>query len=334
MENLKIPKIQVKYCSTFDSTKKGNIGPSLDAASKALGVKGCIVCPALPVNGRTVSNGHLFVNGVPLSESPMRHHPLNPMTDSDIVLWLSYQTRKKVTLGDVRDIGHSGYLVTDAVDDTDLDRIARATLMHRLVSGGSGITAVLAPLIFGKRRPLIFKERIKACGPRTLVVAGSCSPATRAQNAYAIKKGFVPVRVDGKEILSGGISIEKAVSLVQGKRKALLYASADPAEVKKVQALGRRMGLSGEAVGRRIGAFLAGVTQQLVREKSLGRLIISGGETSAYVLDRLQWRQLEVGLPVEPGVPFCFPRAEPGVLLVLKSGNFGSRDFYLSVERL
>jgi uncharacterized protein YgbK (DUF1537 family) len=343
LRKLKVKKVQVKYCSTFDSTKKGNIGPSLDAAARALPVNGAIVCPALPVNGRTVYKGNLFVNGVPLSESPLRHHPLNPMTDSNIVRWLSYQTRKKVTLADIQAV-RSGelvcdrrYLVTDTLNNADLNRIARASASMRLISGGSGITAAVAPVLFGKRRALSFRKRMTGIRPGMLVVAGSCSPATRAQNAMAVKKGFAPVYIDGRDILAGKMRpdsvIERVQMALEKKGKALLYASAGPDQVKKAQALGRRMGLSPAATGRRIGAFLARVTNRLARKKLFGRLVISGGETSGQVLDCLGWNHLEVGLPVEPGVPVCFPLAAPDTIVALKSGNFGSPDFYLKVAK-
>jgi 3-dehydrotetronate 4-kinase len=350
---LGVAKVQIKYCSTFDSTKSGNIGPSLDAAIKALSAKGTIVCPALPVNGRTVYMGNLFVRGVPLSESPMRHHPLNPMTDSNIVRWLSFQTRKKVSLISADEIRKGGaalgrlirermasgerYLVTDAINDEDLECIAQATLALRLISGGSGITSKIPSVLYGKRRPLSFGKILSLCRPGTFAVAGSCSPATRAQNARALAAGFLPVRVNGLDILSGRARLEetviKAEKALRDKGKALLYTSADPDEVKKVQAQGRRRGLSETSTGRKIGAFLAEATQRLVQEKLFGRLILSGGETSGGVLDRLGWTTFEVGLPIEPGVPFCFPLLQPGMALALKSGNFGSPDLYSRVEK-
>jgi uncharacterized protein YgbK (DUF1537 family) len=161
-------QVQFKYCSTFDSTPRGNIGPSLDAAMERLGARGAVVCPALPVNGRLTFMGYHFVNGQLLSESPLRDHPLNPMTDSNLVRWLSQQTRRRVGLADFFTVRRGSdalrqsldaqlaegcsYVVTDAIEDRDLAMIAEATRDWPLASGGSGITAALADLHFPERR--------------------------------------------------------------------------------------------------------------------------------------------------------------------------------------
>jgi uncharacterized protein YgbK (DUF1537 family) len=87
-----------KYCSTFDSTAQGNIGPVTDALMLALKTHYTIACPAFPENQRTIFKGHLFVGDQLLSDSGMRHHPLTPMTDSNLMRVLGAQTQCKVGL--------------------------------------------------------------------------------------------------------------------------------------------------------------------------------------------------------------------------------------------
>jgi uncharacterized protein YgbK (DUF1537 family) len=348
-------KHQIKYCSTFDSTEQGNIGPSLDAACDCLGAEATIVCPALPVNGRTTYNGYHFVHGVLLSESPLREHPLNPMTDANLVRWLGHQTERKVVSVNLQEVRQgasalaehmaaavadgAAYLVTDAVQQSDLTTISRATEGWPLVSGGSGITAEIPQFLFPERAPLSFADRIgEASGP-LLVVSGSRSPATRAQNQYALEHGFGQVRVDPVECLRGEFDAEDAVAagletLRAGRPLVVRAAGQKHADVAQVQQAGRTLGLSGQQVGERIGHALGAVAGRLVAEGPVGRLVISGGETAGTVCRALDVRALEVGLPIEPGVPYCFPLGRPGLLVVLKSGNFGSKDFYRRVAEL
>jgi len=213
-------KVQVKYSSTFDSTPEGNIGPSLDAATDRLGAPGTIVCPALPVYGRVTFLGYHFVNGLLLSESPMRDHPLNPMTDSNLVRWLQQQTDRRVDVADLYVVRHGPkalrrfldsrvadgfrYLVTDAIEQRDLAVIAEATREWPLVSGGSGITAEIPAVHFPGRDPLSFAQRLSGREEGAVVVAGSCSPATRRQNAFAARKGFRTFRISGLAVLAHG----------------------------------------------------------------------------------------------------------------------------------
>jgi 3-dehydrotetronate 4-kinase len=349
---LGIRKLQLKYCSTFDSTPEGNIGCSLDAGLDVTGQGITIVAPALPVNGRTTYNGYHFVDGVPLSESPLRHHPLNPMTDSNLVRWLQLQTERKVDvlrLDDVRrgpehvrevmaSLAESGvsYVVTDALCQADLQVVAEATSDWAFISGGSGITAEIPALMFPGREPLVFTERIAALRPGGLVVSGSMSPATRAQKAFALANGFAGLPVEPRAVLDDALDID---SLVAGARKLLadgapliVYSAADSSDdVRRTQEYGRALGLSVTEVGERIAFALAEVAGRLVKEGRVGRLVISGGETSGAVCARVGLGVLEVGLPVDPGVPYCFPASHPELMVVLKSGNFGSEDFYIRV---
>ena len=347
-------KVQIKYCSTFDSTAQGNIGPSLDAAMDVLGARATIVAPALPVNGRTTYCGYHFVDGRLLSESHMRDHPLTPMTDSCLVRWLQHQTERRVSLVDhatvragdeavaraLREVVEHGeaYFVIDAVCQEDLAVVARATTEWSLISGGSGITAEIPALLFGSRPALSFADRLGEAVERTLVVAGSCSPATRRQNRHAEQSGFMAVRVDGSAALAGTVDTAAFTAQVRagllGHGGVVLRASADPAEVERVQRLGAGRGLTATEVGERVAAVLAEIAARTVASGDVGRLVVSGGETAGAVCRRLGIEAVEVGLPVAPGVPYCFPVPGPPVLLVLKSGNFGGDDLYSRVRNL
>ena len=350
----RLAKIQIKYCSTFDSTAQGNIGASLDAAMDVLGARATIVTPALPVNGRTTYCGYHFVDGRLLSESHMRNHPLTPMTDAFLVRWLQHQTRRRVSLihhrtvreGDaaVRQALHDGvergksYFVTDAVCQADLGVLARATADWPLISGGSGITAEVPGLMFGSRPALSFAARLSEMPEPTLIVAGSCSPATREQNDHAARSGFTAANVDGAAVLTSTIDVVGVAARVReglsGAGGVVLRASADPAEVERVQRLGAERGLAATEVGAMVASVLAGIAAQVVASGHVGRLIVSGGETAGAVCRQLAIRAVEVGLPVAPGVPYCFPIPGPQILLVLKSGNFGGDDFYSRVRSL
>ncbi len=352
---LQVEKVQLKYCSTFDSTPEGNIGCSLDAGLEALGQDATIVAPALPVNGRTTYNGYHFVNGVLLSESPLRHHPLTPMTDSNLVRWLQQQTRRRVDvvrLGGIRRGAEHvrglmdslvadgvSYLVTDAIEQSDLSVVAEATADWPFISGGSGITAEIPRLMFPDRSALCFAERIGGLSGGLLVVSGSQSPATRAQNRWAVRNGFAGAPVEAREVLNGKADVDRIVdaagSLLGAGRPVVIYARAEsPEDVREVQEFGKTLGLSAAETGAMIADALAEIAGRLVESRRVGRLIISGGETSGAVCARAGFGALEVGLPVEPGVPYCFPASHTDLMVVLKSGNFGSKDFYTRVMNL
>ncbi len=408
-------KIQIKYSSTFDSTPKGNIGPSLDAALDILKVRATIVSPALPVNERTTYFGYHFVNGILISESPLRHHPLNPITDPSLIRWLSKQTDRKVGLAPLniirkgeeelsnylKELIDSGisYIMTDTIDQTDLKIIARATKDWQLISGGSGITAEIPELLFtttlattnpsttteknliteNKFQPPtnLSKHLIKRLkllnqtSPRTLIAAGSCTPTTIKQNEYAIRVGFKAFKIEGKAILENKINFKdeakKILNKTGGEKDILIYTSSEPEEVKRNKEFGNKLGLTPEETGRKIVTGLAHITGEIMKLKNFGKLCISGGETSGIICKHLGINVLEVGLPIEPGVPYCFtfprstltgqspmntPISRHGAkeetfmeetslhrlrgekLIVLKSGNFGSENFYERVRNL
>lgn len=350
LAGLGVRQVQLKYCSTFDSTPAGNIGPSLDALADAFPEPApVVVCPALPVNGRTVYQGHLFVHGQRLDESPLRDHPLNPMTDSNLVRWLQRQTTHKVGLVPwptvrrgavaVRDAlaarARDGirYAVADALADADLDALAGATATSRRFSGGSGITAGWARVCAPPRPPLDFTARLPARDGGALVVAGSQSPTTAEQNAHALANGFVGLALDVPAIIESRYDLAAAVRAAEqalGRgQPVLIYAPReDPASAANTRAAGGRHGPDPVAIGTRISAALATAARLLVERGAVNRVLVAGGETSGAVCRALDLTAVEVGLPIAPGVPWCFPVGGRPAAIVLKSGNFDGPTLY------
>ncbi|QGG92640.1 hypothetical protein GH983_20180 [Agrobacterium sp. MA01] len=333
-----------KYCSTFDSSPEGNIGPVTEALMQALGTELTIVCPAFPANGRTIYKGHLFVGDQLLSDSPMRNHPLTPMTDSSLVRLMAGQSQLKVglvtreTVGQgasavaqafeaARDKGEQA-LVVDALTDADLRVIGEAAAGLTLITGGSGIALGL-PENFrraGCLRSSGDALAFSAPAGRSMILAGSCSDATRSQIRTAIEAGVPALKLDPIEIAEGRFRVEQALSwaLGQSARAPLIYSSAEPDEVKAAQAaLGR------ERAGSLIEHFLAETALGL-EAAGVRRLIVAGGETSGAVVGALAPDALFIGPEIDPGVPWTLTlgQTEP-MALALKSGNFGAPDFFL-----
>jgi len=331
-----------KYCSTFDSTEQGNIGPVADALLAALGADFALACPAFPANGRSVYQGHLFVGSALLNESGMENHPLTPMRDANLVRVLSRQTRggvglvpyATVALGPaaitaaMRELAASGkrYAIVDAVSDADLRAIGTAAARHRLITGGSGIAMGL-PANF--RRAGLLPEAVNATslpglpGPEA-ILAGSCSPATLAQIEAAAELPCLmldPLAVPDADNLAENALAWAATRL--GDRPVLIAASAPPERVAAVQAaLGRAE--AGQLIERTLARIAKGLVGRGVR-----KLVVAGGETAGAVVAMLGVRRLTIGAEIAPGVPWTF--AEGGavsLLLALKSGNFGGRDFF------
>lgn len=332
-----------KYCSTFDSTDAGNIGPVGDALLKRLGSGFAIACPAFPTNGRTIYLGHLFVGSVLLNESGMQDHPLTPMTDPNLVRVLSRQTSGGVGLvpfntveqgvGAIRremtrlvDSGRR-WAIVDAVTDAHLMAIGEAVAPHALVSGGSGVAMGL-PENF--RRAGLLPARADAASLPSMqgfaaVVAGSCSRATLGQIGLA--RDHAPVlELDALATPDAAALAAQALAWVEGKlnadRPVVIAASATPDKVAALQAkLGR------EAAGALVEHAVATIAEGLVA-RGVGRLVVAGGETSGAVVQRLGVTSLRIGPEIDPGVPWTY--ANPtGLHLALKSGNFGARDFFL-----
>ena len=331
-----------KYCSTFDSTDHGNIGPVADALLGDLGEIFAIACPAFPENKRTIYLGHLFVGDVLLSDSSMRHHPLTPMTDANLVRVLGRQTKAKVGLvplgvvsrgpqaiaEDFARLRADGvrYAIVDAVVDRHLLDIGAACADMRLVTGGSGIALGL-PENF-RRRGLLRTgggtDALPAVGGYAAVVAGSCSAATLAQIEY-LKQARPAFAVDPMALASGDDIVGRALAWARERLSGgpvLIQASAPPEEVARWQhALGRER--AGELVERALAEIAAGLVAAGVR-----RLIVAGGETSGAVVQRLGVKALRIGPQIDPGVPWTATVDEPVLALALKSGNFGAPDFF------
>ena len=342
-------QILFKYCSTFDSTAHGNIGPVADALAQRLGAGLAIVCPAFPANGRSIYQGYLFVGAVPLHESSMKDHPLTPMRDSSLIRLMSAQTTGAVGLVDYATVlagagavkarftalADQGvrYVVTDALTNADLMVLGEAVADHKLLTGGSGIAMGL-PQNF--RRAGLLPEReiaasLAAPKGRPGIISGSCSTATRGQIAKAIEAGFPALKVDPMALVSGEQDAGKlaAWALAQAPETPfLLYSSDDPAEVAAIQdKLGRER--AGETVEH---AFAQ--TAALLAEGGVSRLLVAGGETSGAVVQGLGIGLLEIGPEIDPGVPWTRVAQGRDMVIALKSGNFGAPDFFLKAWAL
>jgi 3-dehydrotetronate 4-kinase len=331
-----------KYCSTFDSTERGNIGPVAEALMDALGADFTIACPAFPETGRTIFRGYLFVGDVLLSESGMKDHPLTPMTDANLVRVLQRQSARKVGLVAYGAVAAGpgaiqarfaalrregiGLAIVDAVSDADLQAIGTACAELALVTGGSGV-AIGLPRNFRERGLLGPPERaaeLPAVAGAAAVLSGSCSMATNGQVAEWLKSrpGF---RIDPIQLADGRPIAEQACEWAAKRLPdgpALVYATATPEDVKATQAR-----LGAERTGQLVETCLAEVAKGLVRH-GVRRLVVAGGETAGAVVQALGVTGLRIGPQIDPGVPWTMSLREPRLLLALKSGNFGAPDFF------
>jgi len=327
-----------KYCSTFDSTDEGNIGPVADALLDALKDDFTIACPAFPENGRTIFRGNLFVGDVLLNESGMENHPLTPMTDPNLVRVLGRQVKSKVGLIRYDTIAKGAEAVreriaalrgegvrlaiADAVSDSDLYVLGKACADLKLITGGSGIALGL-PQNFGQLSDTGHAADLPAIEGRAVVLAGSASKATNAQVAEwrAGKPGF---RVDPMALSRGENVVEQAIAFAQEHRgePVLIYATSTPDEVKAVQ---KELGV--EKAGHLVEAALAAIASGL-RDLGVRKFVVAGGETSGAVVQALGVQSLRIGPQIDPGVPATQSIGEAPLALALKSGNFGGTDFF------
>ncbi len=345
-------QIYFKVCSTFDSTPQGNIGPVAQALMAELAGPGAvsaglaIVTPAFPENARTVFKGHLFVGDVLLSDSPMRQHPLTPMTDANLVRVMQAQLRgeqnNRCGLIDHRVVARGAdavrsriaalaaegfsFAIADAVSDADLHVLAQASRDLPLVVAGSGL-GVGIPALHGLRPSADAAQLPPARGHRA-IVSGSCSAATNAQVANFIAAGGAAFAIDPLQIAAGQDVAAQALAFALprlgiGSRAdpVLVYATAEPATVLAVQAQ-----LGAARAGAMVEATLARVALELV-DAGVGQLIVAGGETSGACVQALGISRLRIGLQIDPGVPWCHAE-ERGLHVALKSGNFGGPDFF------
>jgi uncharacterized protein YgbK (DUF1537 family) len=334
-----------KICSTFDSTDAGNIGPVMDALRADSGDAIVLVTPAFPGTGRTVYQGNLFVGAVPLNESPLKDHPLNPMHDSNLVRVLSRQSRTRIGLVDLAVVArgpdavrarlgelcadHVGAASVDALFDRDLETLGTVALDHRLSVGASGIGLGLARALLAARPARsVAPDPVpdEAAGGAAACLAGSCSQATLQQVASAER--IMPVlHLDPEQIVAGTDESRRAIGwarerLPQGP--VLIASTAAPDQVAALQSRHGR-----DAAGHAIEQAMADIAQGLVRA-GVRRLVVAGGETSGAVVDRLKIPGFLVGAEIAAGVPVlrAVGASDGNMLLALKSGNFGGPDFF------
>ncbi|MCC7225832.1 MAG: four-carbon acid sugar kinase family protein [Burkholderiaceae bacterium] len=337
-----VRQIYFKYCSTFDSTAQGNIGPVTDALMDALGCDFTIATPAFPDVGRTVFKGYLFVGDVLLHESGMQDHPLTPMTDPSLVRVLQAQTRHRVGLVDYTVVAQGpeairariaklrsdgiGIAIVDAVSNADLMRLGPALADFPLVTAGSGV-AIALPANFGIA-PNPRASALPVVRGSRAVISGSCSRATNAQVAEFIATGRPALALDPMSLCAGDEAIEHALDWARpklGDAPILVYSTAAPESLRQVQ---DQLGVAraGELVERALARVACGLVQA-----GVGQLVVAGGETSGAVVQALGITQLQIGAQIDPGVPWCAGKsalADATLHVALKSGNFGTPDFF------
>ncbi|KAA0892880.1 3-oxo-tetronate kinase [Pusillimonas sp. ANT_WB101] len=337
-------QIYFKYCSTFDSTAQGNIGPVTEALMDALGTDFTIATPAFPDNNRTVFKGYLFVGDVLLHESGMRNHPLTPMTDSNLVRVMQSQCRRKVGLIDYSDVSRGveairhrmqalraegvSIAIVDAVSNDDLLSIGEAVKGLSLVTAGSGV-AIGLPQNFNLSANNQAAALPAAQGYQA-IVSGSCSVATNNQVAAFMRAGYQAFALDPVQIASGkdvaSTMLERILpALAQGP--VLVYSTSDPKTVSQVQSQ-----FGAAPIGAQVEATIANIAVGMVHA-GVGQLIVAGGETSGACVKALGITQMQIGPQIDPGVPWCYALTGvdggKGVHITLKSGNFGSEDFFI-----
>ena len=336
-------QIYFKYCSTFDSTPQGNIGPVAEALMDAMGCDFTIATPAFPDNKRTVFKGYLFAGDVLLNESGMQNHPLTPMTDPNLVRVLQAQCTRKVGLVDYAVVARGAaaieeriaqlkaegvsIAIVDAVSNDDLLRMGPALAKMPLVTAGSGV-AIGLPANFGLA-PSSQASELPRAGGKSAVVSGSCSLATNRQVLDFIQRGGAALAIDPLRIAAGvdvaAEALAWAAPLID-KGPVLVYSTAEAGAVKSVQG---RLGV--EEAGAMVERTIAAIARGLV-ERGVHRLVVAGGETSGACVQALGIAQMQIGPQIDPGVPWCHARSEAapeaGLHIALKSGNFGSDDFF------
>ena len=335
-------QIYFKYCSTFDSTPDGNIGPVTEALMDALGCDFTIATPAFPDNGRTVFKGYLFAGNVLLNESGMQNHPLTPMQDANLVRVMQAQTKRPVGLIDYKTVAQGeaaireriaalraegvGVAVVDATSNADLLLLGPALKGMPLVTAGSGV-AIGLPANFGLK-PSVQASQLPAATGLQAVVSGSCSLATNAQVAHFKATGRSAFAINPASLMNGQSDalVQQVLAWASPHLKdgpVLVYSTATPEAVKQVQA---QLGVA--EAGALVEHALAAVARGLV-DLGVKQLVVAGGETSGACVQALGIAQLQIGPQIDPGVPWCHaPSAAGSVHITLKSGNFGTEDFF------
>ncbi len=345
------PKVlAIKYCSTFDSTAEGNIGASIDAAMDVTGERFTVALPALPALGRMTYMGYHFVDDKLLSNSVLRNHPLNPMTNAHLPSHLSTQTRRRVALlpyiqaltveeisEGIAQLKSEGaeIVLFDCIDEAHLERLGEAMAGMRLITGSSGWAMVL-PEIWRRRGMLTrtqsgdFLPARKPGGSGVLIVSGSCSEKTCEQNAWAVSAGYRVVELKTESLLGQDAldsEVENVIEVLCGGGICVL-STGGAKTLEHVREHASGLGLSAVGAGERIAERLAAAVRRIVERVAPEGLIVAGGETSSSVMRTLALGGVRVGPNIDPGIPVCVALARPDIAVVLKSGNFGSQDFY------
>lgn len=331
----------IKYCSTFDSTPKGNIGPILDGVLEHLGEKTSLLCPALPANDRKVLDGILYVKGIPLAESPMKDHPLTPMWESRVAKLMEPQSRYasmelhrdllyrendlRAAVASFAADKERYYLIPDYAEDADAEQIVKLFGDLAVLSGGSGILTALARHLKPDANASV---GVPAAHGPAIIVAGSCSVATNAQREYYLAQGGKALRLEDDLLLNGRQNPEtlwqQAKTLGDA---ALVYAYETPEGLKA------KRDEKGKALSALIEQNLSGTAALAVKD-GVCRVISAGGETSGAVTKALGFQAFRIGNSIAPGVPIMMPLEQPQVRLVLKSGNFGQEDFFVRALKM
>ncbi len=342
-------QIIFKYCSTFDSTRVGNIGPVAEALANALDAEGVLVCPAFPAAGRTVYQGHVFVSDKLLNESGMQHHPLTPMRDPDIRRWLSYQTTRKVGHLALRSIlggpcearnalreriaDGAQFIVADAVSESDLLVLGETVTDRTLITGGSGIALGLPRNFIRAGRAKGDGVQFTAIAGPEAILAGSCSGATRGQVALHARH-HPAFAIDVPGVMSGNLTAGSLVDFITANTglSPLIYSSGTPDRVKDLQSQ-----FGHEAVSAKLDDLFA-TTARLLVQSGHRRIVVAGGETSGAVAqaitDQLDVCAMTIGPEIDPGVPILTIGTDNPVAIALKSGNFGTEDFFAKALKI
>lgn len=337
-------QIYFKYCSTFDSTDRGNIGPVIDALMGALETTFTIATPAFPDVGRTIYRGYLFVGDVPLNESGMQDHPLTPMRDANLLRVLQPQTKHRVGLVNYLTVGQGetaiseqftdmqsqgvGVAIVDALRNEDLICLARAVRDMPLLTAGSGL-AIGLPANYGIT-PNAKASVLPVASGKQAIISGSCSRATQSQVKHFIDGGGQSIELDPLVLANNPEAFnevrDRALQLMMDG-PVLIYSTASPQKLSQVQAA-----LGVMSAGQQVESWLAAMACDLV-QAGVGQLVVAGGETSGAVVQALGMQTLRIGRQIDPGVPWCYGQAKiadssPSVHICLKSGNFGGQDFF------
>ncbi len=335
-----------KYCSTFDSTKEGNIGPVAEALANELSAQKVVFCPAFPTTGRTVYQGYLFVLGKPLNESGMENHPLSPMTDANIRRWLQHQTEEEVGLVPVDTVkqgpeaifaalqnANERFVIGDAISDEDLLAWGEALKDAKFITGGSGIALGLPRNLLVNTSSERADNVYKGINGPAAILAGSCSGATRGQiDVHAESNPTFAIDVPG--VMSGDVTTQTLLDFFETHpdQAPLAYSSGSPDDVRAIQ---NKFGQ--EAVAEKLDNLFADTARELV-DAGYKRLAVAGGETSGAVAkvisEALGSPAMSIGPEIDPGVPVLSVGKTEPIALALKSGNFGAPDFFAKALRM